>query len=104
MTESRNDGITDRLKTVYPPKTSFCGGYFAGGIMKEKSLQDLHYIKQFLFADMYMNCGYNLKVINTYSNVLHWDNLGCVSKYMYLYNYHPSKQPRLMFICVDGFT
>ena len=27
MTESRNDGITDRLKTVYPPKTSFCGGY-----------------------------------------------------------------------------
>ena len=41
MTESRNDGMTDRLKTVYPPKTSFCGGYkqytplklrFAGGI------------------------------------------------------------------------
>ena len=27
MTESRNQGITDRLKTVYPPKTSFCGGY-----------------------------------------------------------------------------
>ena len=26
MTESRNDGMTDRLKTVYPPKTSFCGG------------------------------------------------------------------------------
>ena len=33
--------MTDRLKTVYPPKTSFCGGYkqytplklrFAGGI------------------------------------------------------------------------
>ena len=27
MTESRNYGMTDRLKTVYPPKTSFCGGY-----------------------------------------------------------------------------
>ena len=27
MTESRNHGMTDRLKTVYPPKTSFCGGY-----------------------------------------------------------------------------
>ena len=27
MTESRNDGMTDRLKTVYSPKTSFCGGY-----------------------------------------------------------------------------
>ena len=27
LTESRNHGITDRLKTVYPPKTSFCGGY-----------------------------------------------------------------------------
>ena len=27
MTESRNDGMTDRLKTVYPPKTTFCGGY-----------------------------------------------------------------------------
>ena len=30
MTESRNDGMTDRLKTVYPPKTSFCGGYNKG--------------------------------------------------------------------------
>ena len=27
MTESRNHGIMDRLKTVYPPKTTFCGGY-----------------------------------------------------------------------------
>ena len=27
MTESRNHRITDRLKTVYPPKTTFCGGY-----------------------------------------------------------------------------
>ena len=42
ITESRNHGMTDRLKTVYPPKTSFCGGYkqytplklrFAGGII-----------------------------------------------------------------------
>ena len=32
MTESRNDGMTDRLKTVYPPKTSFCGG----GVLKVK--------------------------------------------------------------------
>ena len=27
ISEWRNDGITDRLKTVYPPKTTFCGGY-----------------------------------------------------------------------------
>ena len=27
MTESRNHRMTDRLKTVYPPKTTFCGGY-----------------------------------------------------------------------------
>ena len=27
LTEFRNDGITDMLKTVYPPKTPFCGGY-----------------------------------------------------------------------------
>ena len=25
--EWRNHGITDRLKTVYPPRTMFCGGY-----------------------------------------------------------------------------
>ena len=35
LTELRNHGMTDRLKTVYPPKTSFCGGYnktsFCGG-------------------------------------------------------------------------
>ena len=33
-TEGRKDGRTDRLKTVYPPKTPFCGGYkkkFGGG-------------------------------------------------------------------------
>ena len=27
MTEPQNDGIKDMLKTVYPAKTSFCGGY-----------------------------------------------------------------------------
>ena len=26
-TEGRKDGGKDRLKTVYPPKTTFCGGY-----------------------------------------------------------------------------
>ena len=26
LPESRNDRITDRLKTVYPTKTTFCGG------------------------------------------------------------------------------
>ena len=26
-TEGRKDGRMDRLKTVYPPKTPFCGGY-----------------------------------------------------------------------------
>ena len=39
MTESRNDGMTDRLKTVYPPKTSFCGGYNEEGL-----IAILHYI------------------------------------------------------------
>ena len=27
LTEFQNDRITDMLKTVYPPKTPFCGGY-----------------------------------------------------------------------------
>ena len=26
LTESQNDGITDMLKTLYDPKTTFCGG------------------------------------------------------------------------------
>ena len=34
MTESRNHVITDRLKTVYPPKTSFCGGGIKMAMLK----------------------------------------------------------------------
>ena len=30
LTEGLNDGVTDMLKTVYPPKTPFCGGYKNG--------------------------------------------------------------------------
>ena len=30
--------MTDRLKTVYPPKTTFCGGRFAGGIIIRKCM------------------------------------------------------------------
>ena len=51
LTESWNHGITDRLKTVYPPKTSFCERYKKGIslyspvlLYKSRVLKGIHYM------------------------------------------------------------
>ena len=69
MTESRNYGITDRLKTVYPPKTSFCGGYnnlCAAGtkLLKFEMVSDFldHPVHVHTVAVILYNCDY-VKII-----------------------------------------
>ena len=66
MTESRNHGITDRLKTVYPPKTSFCGGY--KDLPYEERLRMLN-LPTLLYRTQRFDLIQIFKIINGFDNI-----------------------------------
>ena len=56
LTESRNDRITDILKTGYPPKTIFCGEYKEAFYVFICALYDAENTSVFLFLVPSIHC------------------------------------------------
>ena len=64
--------MTDRLKTVYPPKTSFCGGYnktsFCGGYKKKDKSNLQNHIFFSVIELVILNMHIKFKVSNCYTD------------------------------------